>query len=186
MRQLLYYSSDYRQEIYRPIGRVLAVAFVVALAVSLAACKNYQVSVNEREVYRPKALLTDINIPDHALANCIHQHIKDQRITELSELQALVCTHAGIVSVRGLNQFSALTALDLSDNQIRDLSGLEGLSKLTRLNLRNNRVAGGQTLFTLLNVEWLDLSGSPEIECRDIDQLRRFERLTVIAPKHCQ
>lgn len=160
---------------------------VIALLVwfGLTACQNYAVSLNERSVYQPKQLLTQLSIADRALENCIHQHIKDQKIRSFEELTVLVCTHAGISELEGLNQFNRLEQLNLADNAIEDITGLTGLSRLTRLNLDNNALGDIQTLFTLPRLQQASLLGNAQVACRDISQLRQAARATITAPKHC-
>lgn len=165
-------------------NRIWVSLSVIAVCLTLFGCQNYQVSVNEREVYRPKTVITSIDISDPALATCVHQHIKDQQVKSVRDLTQLLCSSAGVESVAHLNQFLGLTQLNLADNQIRSLTGLEGLAQLTHVNLANNKLAELQPLLTLPHLQWLDLSGNKEAACRDIAQLG--DQVEVIAPAHCR
>ena len=158
---------------------------VTFLALSLTACQDYQFSVNEKELYRPPAAITELEATDTALMACLDQHIKDANITDSKALKRLNCSSAGITDVNGLNQFLELTQINLADNQLSQLEGLLGMTQLKDLDLSNNRVADIQPLFSMNRLRWVDLQGNEAVACADIKQLERVTGAQVISPNHC-
>lgn len=151
----------------------------------LSGCQNYQVSLNEIAIYQPPAVLTEISATDSGLRACLQQWTTDLAITDPNQLQIVNCSHAGISTLVGLNQFRAIEQLNLADNTIDSLVGVTGLAKLSQLNLANNRITDVQVLFQLPNLTWLNLEGNSTVSCQDIAQLAELTTLTVLAPKHC-
>ena len=72
------------------------------LCLLLAACQNYDVTVNDRQVYGPVRPFNDFEVADPALQRCLSQHIGDQRIADPLQLRILNCSSAGIASLEGL------------------------------------------------------------------------------------
>lgn len=108
------------------------------LLVALGGCARYQVTLNEQPIYSPPPLYSQFEVADESLKNCLHQTIADKQITRAEQLTQLVCRHAGIKSVQGLEVFAALEELDLSHNALRNLKPLRGLAKLRLLKINDN------------------------------------------------
>jgi Leucine-rich repeat (LRR) protein len=105
---------------------------------SLGGCARYQVTLNEQPLYSPPPLYSQFEVADEALKNCLHQTIADKHITHANQLTQLVCRHAGIKSIQGLEGFDALEELDLSHNTLRDVKPLQSFSKLRLLKINDN------------------------------------------------
>lgn len=128
----------------------------------LTSCRNYLFTVNEREVYTPPKVFTDYTIADGALRSCIAQTLTDLNITRPGQLTRLVCTHANI----------------------GDLAGLEIFSTLAQLNLAHNRLTDIKPLLYLNNLASVDLSENPGLICSDALLLK--EHVTQLTlPAHC-
>ena len=108
------------------------------LLLTIAGCQDYQLTINDREVYSPPQLFSDYQVPDAALRACIKQTIVDQSIVRAEQLTALVCTYAGIESLQGLNRFTQLTTINLANNRLKNIKPLMFFGGLQRVNLTDN------------------------------------------------
>ncbi|NND66006.1 MAG: hypothetical protein HKN19_00340 [Halioglobus sp.] len=131
----------------------------------LAGCQGYDFTVNDKVVYRAPTAFVDFNVGDPALAACIEQTIADQDITQVEQLVALNCSHAGIASLAGIEVFKGLAALRLSANQIVDVQPLARLPALLELYLADNQVENAGPLLQLEKLRHLDLSGNTSLAC---------------------
>ena len=156
---------------------------ICALCLFLAACQNYDVTLNDRQVYGPTRLFTDFEVTDEALQRCIEQRIADENISDPLKLTALNCSNAGIASLNGLGQFAGLTQLKFSDNRIRNLVELGQLSAIESLWLYNNVVVDPVPLAQLRKLQKLDLTNNPTLQCPKAGLLDYIASLTV--PEHC-
>ena len=157
---------------------------ICLLCLLLAACQNYDVTLNDRQVYGPARLFTDFEVADEALQRCIEQRIADENIADPLKLKSLNCSNAGIASLSGLGLFAGLTQLKLSDNRIRNLVELGQLSGVESLWLDNNVVVDPVPLAQLRKLRLLDLTSNPKLQCPKVGLLDYVTTLTV--PKHCQ
>lgn len=157
---------------------------VFALCLLLTACQNYDVTLNDRQVYGPARLFTDFEVADEALQRCIEQRIADENISTALELKTLNCSNAGIASLGGLGQFGGLTQLKFSDNRIRNLVELGQLSSIESLWLDNNDVVDPVPLAQLRKLYQLDLTNNPKLQCPNSGLLDFIANLTL--PDHCQ
>lgn len=135
---------------------------VIVLASGLNGCDRYIFTVNEQPVHNPPTLFSGYEIVDPALRECVAQTIADQRISRSSELTRLICTHAEIANVLGLEIFSALAEVDLSDNNLQGIEPLLMLSNLTTV----------------------DLDDNVHLDCKDAATLASQVK-SVHLPKHC-
>lgn len=143
-----------------PHSILITVALLIPL---LTSCRNYLFTVNEREVYAPPKVFTDYHIADAALRACVAQTLTDLNITRPGQLTRLVCTHANIGDLAGLEVFTSLAQLNLAHNRLTDIRPLLYLSHLTGI----------------------DLSANPDLVCADALLLQLpTDRLQL--PSHCQ
>ena len=154
-------------------------------AATLAACQGYEITVNDREIYRPAAALTQFHMADSNLQNCLDQTVKDQNITAVAQLTQLSCTHAGIKDVSGLEYFSAIEALNLADNEITAIEPLGKLSKLKVLLLTNNKLVNADAVLSLLQLQQLDLKGNQGLDCSELTRLDKQSPAEILKPAHC-
>ena len=108
------------------------------MALLLTACNRYIVTLNEQPVYKPLPLFKDFQLPDKALDACVRQSITDDKVTDPERLHSLNCSHAGIKTLEGIQQFPALKNLNFSDNQLTTIEPLLFLGFLERVNLAGN------------------------------------------------
>lgn len=154
----------------------------VSLAL-LAACANYDFTVNEKLVYSPKTPFSDFDTPDPGLNSCLEQAILDAKINEANALKRLNCSHAGIETLQGLETFTGLIQLKLSANRIRNLAPLVSLTHLQELYLDDNVVVDPVPLYTQSALRTLDLSSNAVLQC---PQAAAFAHLTSLTlPDHC-
>lgn len=156
-----------------------------SLVFLLAGCQGYEVSVNERQVYSPLPLFTDFRVADPHLQQCIDQHIEDKQITRAIQLERLICRHAGIARLDGIETFAGLQELDLSENALHSAAPLARLSRLTWVNLANNQLTSAAPLLSLLRLTDLDLTGNAGLDCTDLNQLREVQSVRLSGPAHC-
>ena len=98
-----------------------------------------------------------------ALRSCVAQTIQDQQISRIDALKRLLCTNAGIGSLKGLEAFVGLEIL----------------------NLANNALSTIEPLHTLPSLAQLDLSANPGLKCNEIDALTA-RGVTTTIPEHCK
>ena len=153
------------------------------LCLLLAACQNYDVTVNDRQVYGPVRPFSDFEVADPSLQRCLSQHIGDQRIADPLQLRVLNCSSAGIASLEGLGLFAALKQLKFSDNRIRNLVELGQLGELEMVWLDDNEVVDPVPLGQLAQLTLLDLAGNTDLQCPRPGLLDGVAQLTL--PKHC-
>jgi|TARA_B110000238_G_C16055928_1_gene408235 Leucine-rich repeat (LRR) protein len=116
----------------------MKILILFSLLMTLFACDRYQVTLNDRELYRPPIIFTDYAISDAALRDCVGQAIVDEAIGEPEQLEQLNCSYAGISNLSGLGRFSQLKSINLSNNNLRNLRPLMFFGSLETLNLANN------------------------------------------------
>lgn len=138
---------------------------MISIVALIGACSGYQISVNNNPIAQPKELFRAEGFSDESLAECVIQTIRDKDIHAASELTTLVCTHAGIKSLEGIQQFTHLEQLGLNDNDLTSVAILSELRHLVRLELHNN----------------------PNLDCQHLEIIKRAMSLdlTLIAPDHC-
>ena len=151
---------------------------------ALVACQGYDVKINDKVVYSPPALLSDFPIEDSALRTCLEQAVIDASITDLEQLTALNCSHAGIASLSGLGEFYNLQLLKLDSNNIQNLVELSRLTALQAIDLSNNRVVDPAPLYSLGVLAEVKLEGNASLQCPKPDGFN--ERVVVTVPEHCR
>ncbi|HEX4881548.1 MAG TPA: leucine-rich repeat domain-containing protein [Porticoccaceae bacterium] len=137
--------------------------FSLLLVFLLAGCNRYEVTFNQQPIHTPAKLLTGYEIADPALRSCVAQTIQDQQISRIDALKRLLCTNAGIGSLKGLEAFVGLEIL----------------------NLANNALSTIEPLHTLPSLAQLDLSANPGLKCNEIDALTA-RGVTTTIPEHCK
>jgi len=143
---------------------MMAKNLLVGLALlALAGCENYQVTLNEREIYSPPVLFTDYQIADAGLRACIEQTIIDQSIDRAEQLTALLCTYSGIETLTGLGRFNQLKTINLANNKLKNIKPLMFFGQLQRV----------------------DLSDNPNLNCADIRSLAKLLPTAPITSRSC-
>ncbi len=153
------------------------------LCLLLVGCQNYDITVNDRQVYGPIKPFNDFQVADPALQRCLSQHFIDQQIPDPLELHNLNCSNAGIASLEGLGMFAALRQLKFSDNRIRNLVEVGQLHELEVIWLDGNDIIDPVPLTQLAQLKQLDLSGNTDLQCPRPESLAKVTRLTL--PSHC-
>lgn len=139
-------------------------AWLILLSGLLTACQDYQVKLNERPIYEPPVLINALALADAALETCVAQTITDGDITAIEQLTTLRCTHAGIMSVSGLEQAKFIQRLDLSNNELQSINSIAALTQLTQLILK----------------------GNTNLDCDELAAVKNKNRELIIqAPAHC-
>ncbi|UTF61061.1 leucine-rich repeat domain-containing protein [Gilvimarinus sp. DA14] len=154
----------------------------------IGGCSQYDISVNDNVVYTPKPLLKESSISDENLKTCIEQAIQDRKVTAVSQLTRLQCSHAGVTNLAGLERYFAIAELDLADNQITDISTLGRLGKLTLLHLENNHISDAAPLLSLIKLTDVNLEGNSDVQCRDLQQVKQAvteNNGSILLPEHC-
>ncbi|MCK9504004.1 MAG: hypothetical protein M0Q95_07450 [Porticoccaceae bacterium] len=138
---------------------------LLIIAGLLSACDRYRVTLNDRPISEPLPLFTNFEVADAALQNCLQQAVIDQSIRRKHDLETLICSHAGITSIEGIQLFSSLSTLNLANNNLTDVSPL---------------------LF-LGNLDAVNLEGNPALDCTGTKNLAAHlpQDGTLILPEHC-
>ena len=158
---------------------------LMLLSLVLAGCADYQFTLNDRVIYSPEPLFADYQMENSALQQCLEQTILDHRLTAASQLLELICTHAGIDSLAGLETFTGLTRIKLSDNAIANLGPLAGLAQLQQLELAGNRIRSLLPLRGLMRLSYLGLTRNASLNCAELKHFRAIGQLDLPAPAHC-
>jgi hypothetical protein len=162
--------------------RKIVLVFLLCLS-GCGSLKDYDVTLNDRVVYTPRPLAVDAAITDPALAACIAQTLKDQNLSSPTQLQALICTSAGITSLQGIEIYSAIARLKLSGNKLTDVTALQPLAALDDLWLDDNALVDVSVLEALTGLSRLNLAGNPALDCISARTLP-IRALTL--PEHCE
>ena len=112
-------------------------------------------------------------MPDPRLDACARDAGMLAGVTTPVELNVLDCSaHAGVESLLGLNDFEGINDLIL-DGPFFDLSPLEGMFGLRNLSFINSpTLADLFVVQQLAGVDTVDVSGSPNVSCAELDILR--------------
>lgn len=162
-------------------GTVLSMVATLGL---LTGCQQtYDVTVNDKVVYTPRALFTDFSAPDPALQSCLEAAVSDRKIHSASQLRELSCRDAGIADLTGLATFTGLRQLDLSNNAISRVDELSSVIALEEVYLADNEIVDPLPLSSLQALDTVDLSGNISLRCPSRQALLRVTRLTL--PSHC-
>ena len=156
----------------------------LAMAVGLAACNSYDVTVNERRVFNTEPLFTGFEIPDEALRTCVTDTIASQRISSAAQLKELDCRDRGISDLSGIGTFTGLETLRLSNNNIRSIAALQPLSSVQELYLDHNQVIDPVPLYDLMSLRVLDINRNSDLKCPSSVSLLRAQEVSL--PRHCR
>jgi Leucine Rich repeats (2 copies) len=102
--------------------------------------------------------LTDVSFSDPPLQECVQRMAQARGWTNTEEVTSLMCSHAGIVSMSGLEVLGNLARLNLGNNQINDLTPIASLTNLTVVLLDFNSIDDLTPIAGLTNLTSLDVS----------------------------
>lgn len=170
----------------RPHSRFFRCALTLALLAGLSSCSRYQLTLNETVVHTPPTLLTQFETEDPRLRTCLDQMIKDGKVTAFTQLTQLICSHADLTSLKGIEAFPNLQRVNLEHNQLTSLQPLQHLSQLEVLKLNDNRLTQVPELLTLHKLKDVNLENNPGLSCGDLQQLRQHQpQIAVRLPQQC-
>ena len=111
----------------------------VAIAISLlSSCSDYEITLNDQPILLRKPVPVDVTVFDSGLSRCLSETLKMQNHTDISGLNTLDCSFAGIKILDGLEQFQGLVRVKLNGNELSDIGPLLSLGQLTIADLENN------------------------------------------------
>ena len=111
----------------------------VAIAISLlSSCSDYEITLNDQPILLRKPVPEDVTVFDSGLSRCLSETLKMQNHTDISGLNTLDCSFAGIKILDGLEQFQGLVRVKLNGNELSDIGPLLSLGQLTIADLENN------------------------------------------------
>ncbi|MFW2371768.1 MAG: leucine-rich repeat domain-containing protein [Gammaproteobacteria bacterium] len=131
--------------------------------------------------------LTRIGLGDIAINGPIPQFM-NQMTWQPYDLVELDLSNTGLTDVVGLEQYDELLSLDISGNGIQDITHLAYIPNylLQRISLANNDIADIGPLYTLTQLNYIDLTGNNRISCIVLDELvMAFPEATIIRPTSC-
>ncbi len=108
--------------------------------------------------------IADVSLPDAVLQQCVDDAATAGGLIEAQELTSLACSN------------------------VADTTTLEAFSGLATLELPNNSLDSLQTLINMTSLQFLDISGNPELACLEIDVLaqRLTEGVTLLVSDLCR
>lgn len=172
---------------HRTTSAVFRLTIVLLVLLGLSACSRYQLTFNEAVVHTPPPLLTDFDTEDPRLRSCLDQMIKDGKVTAFEQLTQLICSHAGLTSLKGIEAFPNLQRVNLEHNQLVSLKPLQHLSQLEVLKLNDNFLTHVPELLTLQKLKTVQLENNPKLSCQDLQQLQQHNTdITVQLPQQCR
>lgn len=136
-------------------------------------------------LYTPDTLFSGYDIVDAGLRACVKQHVSDKSITAASQLDELICSHAGIADLQGIQIFTGLVRLKLSSNAITDLSPLSELLLLSEIQIDGNRIASLSPIRLLPSLSYINVVGNTQLNCTELANLARAPGLKLEYPEHC-
>lgn len=159
----------------------------LALLAGLTSCSRYQVTFNDAVVHTPPTLLTNFTTEDPRLRSCLDQMIKDGKVTAFSQLTQLICSHAGLTSLKGIEAFPNLQRINLEHNQLTSLAPLQHLSHLEVLKINDNQLTQAPELLTLHKLKDVNLENNPKLACGDLAQLLEHNpTVSARLPEQCR
>lgn len=165
---------------------LLTLCIAIMISLGLSACSRYQMTLNEAVVYTPPSALTDFTTQDSNLQGCLDQMIKDRNITALKDVTQLICSHAGLTSLKGIEVFYNLRQVNLEHNQLTSIAPMKHLSKLEVLLLNDNQLTEAPELLTMAALKQLKLGNNPSLACGDLLQLKANSDADLQLPEQCQ
>ena len=166
--------------------RVIIPCILSLASVSLlTSCQRYEVSVNDRLIYQPPSLYTNVIVDDDSLEQCLYDIIKQQRLTKAEQLEKLHCPAGSILSLQGIATFSKIRQLVIKDHRLTNINDIAHLTALTHADLRNNALHDATALTKLAALKELDLRGNDALDCSSTTALRDKADLTLHLPLHC-
>jgi Leucine-rich repeat (LRR) protein len=115
--------------------KLIFVAFAISL---LSSCSDYEITLNDQPILLRKPVPVDVTVFDSGLSRCLSETLKMQSHTDISDLNTLDCSFAGIKILDGLEQFQGLVRVKLNGNELSDIGPLLSLGQLTIADLENN------------------------------------------------
>ena len=112
--------------------------FVACAFSLLSSCSDYEITLNDQPILLRKPVPVDVTVFDSGLSRCLSETLKMQSHTDISDLNTLDCSFAGIKILDGLEQFQGLVRVKLNGNELSDIGPLLSLGQLTIADLENN------------------------------------------------
>jgi len=163
-----------------------SLALALALLAFLTTCSQpIAISINNRAVYDPQGRLLENETLDADLQGCINLTLRQQDLSNPSEITALSCANSEIQALDNIGLLSRLRFLDVSGNQITNITPLEALSELSGINLANNQITEIGPLFNLPSLTSVLLEGNSAIPCTQLRLLKQKLERTLRLPIRC-
>ena len=161
-------------------------ALVTASLTFFSACTQpIAISINNRAVYDPKGRLLENETLDADLQGCINLSLRQQNLSNPSEITTLSCANSEIQNLDNIGLLSRLRFLDVSGNQITNITPLEALPELSGINLANNQIVEIGPLFNLPSLTNVLLEGNSAIPCTQLRTLEQKLERTFSLPSRC-
>lgn len=168
-------------------SRTSRLAVTLALLAGLTSCSRYQLTFNDAVVHTPPTLLTNFTTEDPRLRSCLDQMIKDGHVTAFGQLTQLICSHAGLTSLKGIEAFPNLQRINVEHNQLTSLTPLQHLAQLEVVKLNDNQLTQAAELLSLPKLKDVNLENNPRLACGDLAQLLEHNPdVSVSLPAQCR
>ncbi|HIG66820.1 MAG TPA: hypothetical protein EYQ44_03200 [Porticoccaceae bacterium] len=115
--------------------KLIFVAFAISL---LSSCSDYEITLNDQPILLREPVPVNVNVLDSGLSRCLSETLKIQSHTDISDLNTLDCSFAGIKTLDGLEQFQGLVGVKLNGNELSDIGPLLLLGRLAIADLEGN------------------------------------------------
>lgn len=161
--------------------------FLLFLPLAVVSCsQQFAVSVNNQAVFDPNNRLPSGEALNADLQGCINLAMRQQDVTDPSQLTVLSCASSEIDSLVNIGQLLSLRFLDLSGNSISNITPLESLQLLGGLNLAGNQIMDIAVLFNLSSLVSVSLDGNNNIPCSQIAALKAKLANNFTEPQLCR
>lgn len=140
----------------------------LAVIADSALCVTADIARNNPPDPYPELHFTDIG-----LERCVRATAQARGWTAATEIQTLDCSTSTrtIQSLDGIDKLTKLTQIDISGSGVLDLEPLSSLPNLTTIVAANTQIADLRPIQGMAALSSLDLTGSPNASCGDLDTL---------------
>ncbi|HEX4911212.1 MAG TPA: leucine-rich repeat domain-containing protein [Permianibacter sp.] len=146
---------------------------------AISNSRNTPAIVQRISWHKDGMLISDIELPDPALMQCLHEQASRNGWVTVDHVTALDCVNKGIRSAAGLQQLTALQQLNLAENEIDSVGTPQLPPSLQVLSLAANRLHDIGIISPLPELRELDLANNRLTRLTGFEQLSQLEALNL-------
>ena len=146
---------------------------------AISNSRNTPAIMQQVSWHKDGLLVSDIELPDPALMQCLHEQAARNGWVAVDQVTALDCVNKGIRSAAGLQQLTALQQLNLADNEIDSIGTPQLPPSLQVLSLASNRLHDIGIISPLPELRELDVANNRLTRLAGFDQFPQLEALNL-------